>query len=395
MERVDTSDGRYYRWEGERYWSATTILGALPKHWMGPWVKKMTATFAVEHLDVLNAMRMDGLPDDTIVSFLKEESDRSRDRAAYLGSLVHEAAEAYVLGQPYPTWTPEQAPFMENAFLPWLADWSPTFEAIEAPCFSRTHRYAGTLDAIIAIDVPGREEPLRLLIDYKTSKSGVFPETALQLAAYRWSETFIGLPDGDDEPLPPVDGGAVVLLRPNGYQFVPVRCDRQVFDVFLYLREVFRWTQETERTVLGQRAGTNALVCAREGCGHSALLHVKRGYMDSTNRYVACLQPECFCAGMRVRPIKVAGGEQGSDGASAMGEPSDGTDPAPPAAVPGSALGYPAVLIRSPWGILHAVDESREGFTACGVGYDAATWDTGTPIRVDRTCMRCFRGEDR
>jgi hypothetical protein len=238
-----TQKGRYYVWKKNRYWSVTTIIGGgLPKPVLVNWAKKFTAEYAVENLDQLYALAKK--EPAGAVDWLKRAADRSRDTAGNLGSLVHDAAEAYALGQPYPEWTAEQAPFMES-FKAWLADFSPRFEAVEAPCYSDKHRYAGTLDGICVID------GVRYLIDYKTGRTGPWPEAGLQLAAYRYSESFIGLPDGSKEPTPPVDACAVVKLRPEGYEFVPVRADEEVFRAFLYVREVFRFTQELSKDIVG------------------------------------------------------------------------------------------------------------------------------------------------
>ncbi len=234
--------GRWYVWQKKRFWSVTTLIGAgLPKPVLVNWAKKVTAEYAVEHIDALNALVADD--PKAAIDWLKGAAYRQRDAAADLGSLVHDACEAHVLGRPYPTWTDEQAPFMES-FLGFLRDFAPDFEAVEAPCFSDKHRYAGTMDAIAVID------GVRYLLDWKTGK-GVYPEVGLQLAAYRFSEMFIGLPDGDLTPMPAVDAAAVVHIRPEGYEFVPVRADEEVFRAFLFVREVARFAMETADSIVG------------------------------------------------------------------------------------------------------------------------------------------------
>ena len=234
--------GRWYVWHKRRYWSVTTIIsGGLPKPVLVNWAKKVTAEAAVANLDVLAQLAADS-PEGAI-DWLKRAPDRTRDKAGNIGSLVHAASEAYVLGRPYPEWGEAQAPYMAS-FLAWLHDFTPEFVAVEAPCFSIKHRYAGTLDAIAVIN--GK----RYLLDYKSGK-GVYPEVGLQLAAYRFSESFIGLPDGTEEPTPKVDECAVVHLRPEGYEFVPIRADEEVFRAFLYVREVYRFAVETADTIVG------------------------------------------------------------------------------------------------------------------------------------------------
>lgn len=272
-----TSRGRLYEWrrpdlplddEPERYWSVTTIIkGGLPAPALMQWGMKSVAEYAaVNHRQVsamLSAVRLakDDLgkyagvisdPDavGSVVDWLKGAPYRERERKADLGSAVHEEAEAYVLGQPRPEPSADVAPYV-SAFRQFLSDFGPEYVRLEewhlaeASVYNRSESYAGTLDAIA--DLPGLG---RVLIDYKTS-NGVYSETAMQLAAYRHAE-FIGLPDGTEWPMPEVDGCCVLHLRPDGYALLPVIADEQVFLAFKYVREVFRWMEETSKGVIGQ-----------------------------------------------------------------------------------------------------------------------------------------------
>jgi hypothetical protein len=179
---------------------------------------------------------------DQTVRYLKGLPYAHRDRAADLGTFVHAAIEAYILGKPFPTWPPTVKSRMVR-FIQFLSDYKPEFEATEASVYNRTERYAGTLDAIATL---GNR---KLLLDVKTGK-GVYPEVALQLAAYRYAE-FIGLPNGDEEMMPEVDGCAVIHLPETpGYDLIEMRADEDVFLAFRYCREVFRWQEETSKTVL-------------------------------------------------------------------------------------------------------------------------------------------------
>jgi glutaredoxin-related protein len=180
---------------------------------------------------------------DEAVRYLKGIPYAHRDRAADLGTSLHEAIEAHTLGRPYPPW-PITIQTRMGHFVQFLEDWQPIFDQAEATVYNRSEKYAGTLDAIIDLD--GR----KILLDVKSGK-GVYPEVALQLAAYRYAE-FIGLPDGSEAGMPQVDECAVLHLTDEGYQLVPVVADERVFKAFLYAREVFRWQNETSKTVIGQ-----------------------------------------------------------------------------------------------------------------------------------------------
>jgi hypothetical protein len=189
---------------------------------------------------------------------LKGAAWRERDRKGNIGTAVHNVAEAYVLEAPYAEPGEDVAPYVRS-FLRWLEDFRPVFQAVEAPILSRTQKYAGTLDAIVDVHLPTLarrlglpiDRPLRVLVDYKTG-SNVFPETGLQLAAYRYGEVYIRLPDASEEPLPEVDLCAVVHLSPDGYRFVPVRADKTIWESFLYVREVYQFQEALAPSVVGR-----------------------------------------------------------------------------------------------------------------------------------------------
>jgi hypothetical protein len=254
-----TEQGRFYVWRGERFRSVTTMIsGGLPKPALPGWSARMVAERAVESGEFVRQM-IDHEGPEEAARWLAGAPWRDRTRRAKLGSTVHEMAEAYVLGAPFPAPTEEVAPYLAG-FRRWLDDFRPSFLAVEAPVFSRLQRYAGTLDAIAEFDHPTLSaklglpvsRPIRALIDYKTTGSGIYPEIGLQLAAYRYAETFVGLPTSDEEPLPEVDFAAAVWLQPDTYAFLPVRADEEVFRSFLYVREVYRWVDSIAPGVVGR-----------------------------------------------------------------------------------------------------------------------------------------------
>lgn len=238
---------RFYTWRSEDYWSVTTIIGGgVPKPALLPWGIKMVAEAAVDSIGFLPEMVERDR--DEAIRYLKGSPYAKRDAAADLGTDIHAAAEAYALGQPYPEWSILVKPYMRG-YVQFLEDFTPTFTATEASVYNRTQKYAGTLDAIATLTLPLHEQPGTFLLDTKSGK-GIYPEIGLQLAAYRNAE-FIGLPDGSEAPMPEVDGALGLHLTPQGYRLIEVRTDADVFAAFLYAREVFRWQQDTAKTVLG------------------------------------------------------------------------------------------------------------------------------------------------
>lgn len=234
---------RFYTWREENYWSVTTILQAVAKPALINWAKKFTAEYAVAHIDSLVQLVNDD-PDGAI-DWLKGAAYRDRDKKADLGSAVHAATEAYVLNKPYPDWPALIKPRM-LAFQQFLEQHEPEFVATEASVYNRSERYAGTLDGIVRFK--GLGDGL-LVGDYKTGKA-IYPEVALQLAAYRNAE-FIGLPDGSEAPMHPTVGAfGLHLPSEGGYELVDVDTGPEVFQTFLFCREMFRWAEQGSKRVL-------------------------------------------------------------------------------------------------------------------------------------------------
>lgn len=234
---------RYYDWAGERFWSVTTILGGgVPKPALLPWGIKAVAEGAVDAVRSGALAPMVEQDPDAAVQFLKGLPYAQRDRAANLGTEIHAAIELLAQGRPMPDWPLPVRPHMER-FAQFVLDYRPEWLASEATVYSRTQAYAGTLDAICRID--GRT----LLLDVKTGK-GIYPEVALQLAAYRHAE-FIGLPDGNEDPMPATDGAVALHLTADECRLIEVETGEHVLHAFLYAREVFRWQEELSKSVIG------------------------------------------------------------------------------------------------------------------------------------------------
>jgi len=213
--RKDSNDGRTYVWGGESFDSVTSILSrAIPKPALINWAKKVTAEYAVENYEQLGSL----IDTDVqgAIDWLKGAAWRQRDKAANLGTYVHDVIEAQILGlaEPEPPYDEHDPLKMVMQFHDFVDTVKPKWIAAEAVVFNRAHGYAGTLDAICTIDDD------TYLVDVKTGK-GVYAETALQLVAYRNAE-FMGLPDGEELPMPPVNECAVLHIRPEGWKLIPM-----------------------------------------------------------------------------------------------------------------------------------------------------------------------------
>ena len=271
---------KFYARRGHNYYSVTTIIGeALRKRaieYSGP---KKVAEGVLRQRLVLEAM-LRGCPTpeqcaaveeaidlcpqcNQTLRYLKDMAYARTAQAADIGTAVHAAIDAYHLGRPMPPWALVIRPRMAR-FEEFLRDARPTFELSEAVVYSDRYGYAGTLDSIFTLpvevvsrevcvavgwEVPPERDYVRLLGDYKSGQRGIWPEIALQLAAYRYSDV-VGLPDGSEAPMPAVDGAVGISLTDQGYEVIPVRADEELWRTFLHLRSAFRFNEELSKAVL-------------------------------------------------------------------------------------------------------------------------------------------------
>ncbi len=275
-----TGSTRWYPWRGVNYYSVTTILdAALRRHALEKWNKNKVAEAVIRNSDLVALMlskceapelcpKVADLIDlcskcGSTLRWLKDAPYQVSQKAKDIGTSVHAAIDAQQLGRPMPPWPVAIAPRMKQ-WERFVGDWQPTFELSEATVFNRTESYAGTLDTILQIPlaiitplvaasvgwtVPTDRDFIRLLVDYKSSQRGIYPEIAMQLAAYRGAE-FIGLPDGSEAPMPAVDGTAGLQLTDDIYHLIPVTTDSDIFASFLYARELFRFSEVQSKQVL-------------------------------------------------------------------------------------------------------------------------------------------------
>lgn len=164
-----------------------------------------------------------------LVAMLKETPWSQRDKAAVKGTEVHDLAEKLIAGERVEI--PDHLEGYVQACVDFLDTWRVRELIVECSVAHRAHWWAGRPDLIGQLP-DGRTA----LFDWK-SGSGIYPETAYQLAAYSHAEFWT--PDGElEEPLPPIDFCAAVHLRPDGYDVIPVKADDDVYAEFLSIKAV-------------------------------------------------------------------------------------------------------------------------------------------------------------
>lgn len=258
--------------EALRLWSVTTILKlGLPKEALIGWAAKVTAERAIDNRATLNAMREDSATRETILKYLTDARWEKSGTAAFRGTELHRAAESLALGNGVPAdLDPVAEPYAQQ-YRRFLEEHRPVFKASEAPVYNLELSYAGTLDAIVELPaVPGVD----LVLDAKTSDKPTdarstppYPDIALQLVAYARAEV-VGVspaqqryhngrryyafdPALDYVPMPAIGGALALAVFPDRYTLTPVAIDEDVWDSFLAVREVARWSLEIAGRVLG------------------------------------------------------------------------------------------------------------------------------------------------
>jgi len=249
---VMSQDHRYwFDGEGPRP-SVTTVLEILSKpaliYWKGQEVARAiyrdSKSFYGEKWDVGEA---------EAVKWAMAKADESRDKAAKLGSSIHLLADIY-----------ERTGALETGFAvadeekPYLEAWkrfTAFLEAQGASIVSSEHAvwgegYAGTYDLIIGFPYEGAQpgEQHLWLVDIKTSK-GIYPEYALQLAAYGHAAGIILPNDPRLYPMPKIDRYAVLHLRPDaypvdGYKLIEYPVTERDYFSFISALDLYEWRRE-------------------------------------------------------------------------------------------------------------------------------------------------------
>ncbi len=226
--RVNRGGGHSYYLDGDSTFGVTTALGeGFPKPGLIGWAANATRDYAVDHWDELAAMG----PAERI-KVLSKARYEDRDQAGNAGTQVHTLAQKLAAGDEVDV--PEFLTGHVDAYLRFVDEWNPRERIVEGIGINRRFGYMGTLDVVGDL-----ADSHSWLIDYKTARSGVFAENALQLAGYRNFETV--LVNGVEVPMPAVERTGVLWLRSDGYDLVPVEAGAEEFRVFLYALGIARW----------------------------------------------------------------------------------------------------------------------------------------------------------
>ncbi|MEV4271967.1 hypothetical protein [Micromonospora aurantiaca (nom. illeg.)] len=247
IKRVNTGRSHHYIDvdTGERVPGVTTILDqGLPKKALINWSANATAEYAIDNWDDLT-----GLAPSARLTKLKGGRYAAKDEAANRGTQVHKFGERLIHGEQVVV--PDLLRPYVDSYVRFMDEFQLRARYVEALVYSERHRYCGTLDIfgdILLPDMPEYDDLPRdsdgyvcnCLIDAKTNRSGIFGETALQLAGYRYAEWMQADPADPDSAfeMPEVTWTGAVWIRPDGYSLIPVQAGPEQHRALLYAQQI-------------------------------------------------------------------------------------------------------------------------------------------------------------
>ena len=245
--RVNRGKGHSYVDDvtGQKVPGVTSFLDkGVPKPALVNWSASATVDYAIDHWDALSA-----LPPSARAKELLGARYAVKDTAANKGTTIHNLASRLVRGEQVVI--PDGLEGYVESYVRFLDEWDVQPVLVEATVVSHAHGYCGTLDLVADLldpDEPG--ERVRWLLDVKTNRSGIFGETALQLAGYRYADAYVE--SGVEVEMPTVDRAGAVWVRADGYDLVPVEAEEQQHRQFLYAGQMAAFV-DTSRDLIGER----------------------------------------------------------------------------------------------------------------------------------------------
>lgn len=253
IRRIRCGGGHRYTIDGRKADGVTTLIkGGRPNPALVGWSAREVAEYVADNLDTVYAMA--GMGRDSIVAALRAIPNTVRNNAATRGTQVHKLGEQ--LAADLAVEVPEELEGHVDSYVQFLDEWQVRPVLVEGVVGSRTWGYAGTTDLVADVTTPGpmlvadfpwlgadipTGTTLRGIFDPKTSRTGIFPDVAYQLAGYRYADSYVDAV-GDEHPMADLDirFGAAVHVRADGYDLVPVDCGPETFKTFTYLATVAR-----------------------------------------------------------------------------------------------------------------------------------------------------------
>lgn len=234
MTIVRKNHGRNHSYwvDGAKLPGVTTILKMRPNDALVGWAGRVTAEYAVDNWDELARLRY-----SQRLNRLLKARTTDRDLAAGRGTKVHRLAEKIIVGEEVEY--PEELAAHVMSYVDFLDRLDVQPVAVELVVANRAVGYCGTSDLIADLPALVWDETKipagRWLLDLKTSRSGIFPESALQTCAYARAEFYA---DGDREvPVSElgVEHTGAVHVRADGWDLRPLENSPGTWEYFQHL----------------------------------------------------------------------------------------------------------------------------------------------------------------
>lgn len=175
--------GRYYKRNGTRLPSVTTITGQQDKPALVYWAANCAVDYILEELEGRDTWTLDEI--SAVAESARKNFRKVSAKALDIGSAVHAAIEGYLKSGRQPEAPSDEVASAFLAFLEWEEKYLLKVIATEQTVYA--DRYAGTLDLLAHIDPTGNADPgnaRTYVVDFKASK-GIYPEYQQQVSAYR------------------------------------------------------------------------------------------------------------------------------------------------------------------------------------------------------------------
>lgn len=230
IKRVDRGRGHSYYIDGQKADGVTTLIGdGLPKPALINWAADTTAAYAVD-----NWAELTDKPPSQRLDVLKKARYVQLDAAGKRGTEVHGLAEKLAHNQEIEI--PDEIAGHVASALAFLDEWKVRTIRTETVVASRKWGYCGTFDL-----VGGLPDGRVVLFDWKTSRSGIFGEAALQLAAYRHADVWLD-DDGAEHDMSElgITDTMAVWVRADDYDVYPLDTTEATFKLFQHIAWVAR-----------------------------------------------------------------------------------------------------------------------------------------------------------
>jgi len=240
---TDPDGLRHYTWRGVEYPSVTTIrrMAGMP-FGLHMWSVGKVVDRAVLDVSGLNRILIDNDPvtAKAAKAWLRSAATEERDKAADLGTRVHDAATS---GRAPGETAPDVRPFLIQ-YRDWLETTGVKVLTVERQVYNLTLGYAGTFDLLVRF--PNGQV---YVVDLKTGK-GTYSDHALQCVGYAMAE-FVGENDVIDEKatrhLLEADGIAILHVRPEGWTWQVIHVTPELFSAFRGLLTFATWSHKNKK----------------------------------------------------------------------------------------------------------------------------------------------------